>query len=133
MNEIKSLVLIDDDDIFVFLTKKTIQLTNLVNEVRVFNNGLDAINFFIENQLNIEYLPEVILLDLSMPIMNGWQFLDEFAKLYPSLGKKITIIICSSSISHDDITRAKSINEVSDYLIKPITKNKLTELLKALH
>jgi CheY-like chemotaxis protein len=132
MTEIKNLALVDDDDIFVFLTKKTIQLTNLVNLVKVFGNGLDAINFLKDNRHNTENLPEVILLDLSMPIMNGWQFLDEFTKLKPALGKKITIFICSSSISHDDITRAKAINEVSDYVIKPITKDKLTDLIKGL-
>lgn len=92
MTEIKNLALVDDDDIFVFLTKKTIQLTNLVNLVKVFGNGLDAINFLKDNRHNIEYLPEVILLDLSMPIMNGWQFLDEFTKLKPTLGKKLPFL-----------------------------------------
>lgn len=132
MKDIKTLTLIDDDDIFVFLTKKTIQLTNLVDLIKVFGNGLDAINYLKENHNNPEVLPEIILLDLSMPIMNGWQFLEEFAKINPSIGKKITIYICSSSISHDDISRAKSMNEVSDYIIKPITKDKLIDLIKNL-
>lgn len=132
MSEMKTLTLIDDDDIFVFLTKKVVEQTNLVDLIKVFGNGLDAINFLKENRHNVEVLPEIILLDLSMPIMNGWQFLEEFTKLNPSLGKKITIYICSSSISHDDITRAKSINEVSDYIIKPITKHKLIDLIKTL-
>ncbi|WP_111309024.1 response regulator [Confluentibacter sediminis] len=132
MNQIKTLTLIDDDDIFVFLTKKVIEQTNLVNLIKVFGNGLDAINFLKKNKYNTDSLPEIILLDLSMPIMNGWQFLEEYAKLNPSIGKKITIYICSSSISHDDITRAKSINEVSDYIIKPITKNRLIEVIKKL-
>lgn len=132
MKDIKTLTLIDDDNIFVFLTKKTIQLTNLVDLIKVFENGLDAINYLKENRDNPEVLPEIILLDLSMPIMNGWQFLEEFTKINPTIGKKITIYICSSSISHDDITRAKSINEVSDYIIKPITKDKLIDLIKNL-
>lgn len=132
MSELKNITLIDDDDIFVFLTKKTIQLTKLVDLVQDFENGLDAINFLKENTQNNAILPDIILLDLSMPIMNGWQFLDEFTKLSPKLGKKITIYICSSSISHDDITRAKSINEVSDYIIKPLNKDKLIDLIKTL-
>jgi len=132
MNQVKTLTLIDDDDIFVFLTKKVVEQTNLVDLIKVFGNGLDALNFLKENKDNVDVLPEIILLDLSMPIMDGWQFLEEFTKLNPYIGKKITIYICSSSISHDDITRAKSINEVSDYIIKPITKNKLIDLIKTL-
>jgi CheY-like chemotaxis protein len=130
MTTLKTLTLVDDDDIFVFLTTKIIEQTNLVDLIKVFGNGLDAINFLKENKNNVDALPDIILLDLSMPIMNGWQFLEEYNKLNPTIGKKITIYICSSSISPDDITRAKTISEVSDYIIKPITKDKLIDLIK---
>lgn len=132
MTTLKSLTLVDDDDTFVFLTTKVIEQTNLVDLIKVFGNGLDAINFLKENKNNVDALPEIILLDLSMPIMNGWQFLEEYTKLNPTIGKKITIYICSSSISPNDITRAKTIREVSDYIIKPITKDKLIDLIKKL-
>ena len=130
MTTLKTLTLVDDDDIFVFLTTKIIEQTNLVDLIKVFGNGLDALNFLKENKNNVDALPDIILLDLSMPIMNGWQFLEEYNKLNPTIGKKITIYICSSSISPDDITRAKTISEVSDYIIKPITKDKLIDLIK---
>jgi hypothetical protein len=132
MSPIKTLTLVDDDDVFVFLTTKAIEQTNLVDLIKVFGNGLDALNFLKENKNNVDALPEIILLDLSMPIMNGWQFLEEYTKLNPTIGKKITIYICSSSISPDDVTRAKTISEVSDYIIKPITKDKLIDLIKKL-
>jgi CheY-like chemotaxis protein len=132
MNHLKTLSLIDDDEVFVFLTKKVIEQTNLVDLIKVFENGLEAINFLKENRQNVEILPEVILLDLSMPIMNGWQFLEEYTKLHPTIGKKITIYICSSSISPDDIMRAKTINAVTDYIIKPISKDRLIDLIKKL-
>lgn len=130
MTTLKTLTIVDDDDISVFLTTKIIEQTNLVDLIKVFGNGLDAINFLKENKNNVDALPDIILLDLSMPIMNGWQFLEEYNKLNPTIGKKITIYICSSSISPDDITRAKTISEVSDYIIKPITKDKLIDLIK---
>lgn len=130
MKTIKNMTLIDDDDIFVFLTKKAIENTSLVELIRVFGNGLDAINFLIEHCEDLEALPEIILLDLSMPIMDGWQFLDQFTKLAPKIDKKITIYICSSSISPSDVELAKKNNLVSDYIIKPITKDKLIDLLK---
>lgn len=132
MTTLKTLTLVDDDDIFVFLTTKIIEQTNLVDLIKGFGNGLDAINFLKENKNNVDALPDIILLDLNMPIMNGWQFLEEYNKLNPTIGKKITIYICSSSISPDDITRAKTISEVSDYIIKPITKDKLIDLIKKL-
>jgi CheY-like chemotaxis protein len=132
MKTIKNLTLIDDDDIFVFLTKKAIESTNLVELIKVFGNGLDAINFLKENCDNVDSLPEIILLDLSMPIMDGWQFLDQFTKLIPKIEKKITIYICSSSISPSDVLLAKKNNAVSDYIIKPVTKEKLIELIKGL-
>lgn len=132
MKTIKNLTLIDDDDIFVFLTKKAVESTNLVELIKVFGNGLDAINFLKENCYNVDSLPEIILLDLSMPIMDGWQFLDQFTKLIPKIDKKITIYICSSSISPSDVLLAKKNNAVSDYIIKPVTKEKLIELIKGL-
>ena len=113
-----------------FLTKKAIESTSLVELIRVFGNGLDAINFLREHCEDVEALPEIILLDLSMPIMDGWQFLDQFTKLAPKMDKKITLYICSSSISPSDVELAKKNNLVSDYIIKPITKEKLIDLLK---
>lgn len=132
MRTIKNMMLIDDDDTFVFLTKKAIEKTNLVDLIKVFGNGLDAINFLNQNCEDINSLPEIILLDLSMPIMDGWQFLDQFVKLIPKIEKKITIYICSSSISPDDVLLAKKNNAVTDYIIKPVTKEKLIELINRL-
>lgn len=129
MNKIKTLALVDDDAVFVYLTKIAIEETNLVDLIKVFENGLDAITFLEENKDNLAVLPEVILLDLSMPIMNGWQFLEEFVMLNPSIGKKITIYVCSSSISPDEVNKAKSISEVTDFIVKPITKEKLIEAI----
>ncbi|MEL1240984.1 response regulator [Flavobacterium flavipallidum] len=130
MKKIKNMTLIDDDDIFVFLTRKAIESTSLVELVKVFGNGLDAINFLREHYQDVDSLPEIILLDISMPIMDGWQFMDQFTKLAPKIDKKITIYICSSSISPSDVELAKKNNLVSDYIIKPITKEKLIDLLK---
>jgi CheY-like chemotaxis protein len=130
MNQIKNLALVDDDNMYVFLTKMMIQDSKLVEHVKEFKNGQDAINFLQENLDNTEHLPEVILLDLDMPIMDGWQFLEEFILLKPHIGKKIIIYIVSSSISPEDIKKAKTISEVSDYIIKPITKQNLEGILK---
>lgn len=132
MNTIRTLSIIDDDEICVFLTKKAIEQTNLINLIKVFRNGLDAINFLKENMDNPAALPEIILLDLCMPIMDGWEFLEEYLLFMPKLSRKITIYIVSSSISPFDIARGKSISAVTDFIIKPITKEKLIEIIKTL-
>lgn len=132
MKKIEQLALIDDDDTFIFITKKIIEKTERVEEVKVFSNGLDALNYF-EEKLNIDFkLPDVIFLDLSMPIMDGWQFLDAFTALKFPNRKNTIIYICSSSISPHDFLRAKKISAVTDYIIKPFTKEKLTEIILAL-
>ncbi|WP_162418354.1 response regulator [Cyclobacterium roseum] len=132
MSSIKNLTLIDDDEVFIYLTRKTLNKTNLVDHIRVFENGLEALNFIKNNLDNQDELPEVIFLDLSMPIMDGWQFLQEFSKLKLDPKKTITIYICSSSISPDDVARAKSNSEVSDFIFKPITAEKLYDIVDRL-
>ena len=132
MNKVKTLGIVDDDKIYTFLVKKTIEETNLVDMVKIFDHGLDAINFLKKNAANSDTLPEIILLDLSMPIMDGWEFLEEYVMLSPKLDKTITIYIISSSISPYDIEKAKNISLVTDFIIKPISKEKLIEIFKKL-
>ncbi len=132
MKKIELLALVDDDDTFVYITKKIIEKTDYVKEIKVFTNGLEALNYLKEN-LNSEYqLPDVIFLDLSMPVMDGWQFLDEFNHLKNSRTDKIIIYICSSSISPHDMMKAKKFSYVSDFIIKPVTKDKFSEIVLSL-
>ncbi len=130
MKSIKNLFLVDDDEIFAFLTKRTIEETQMVEQVKIFSNGQDAIEFLESAAGNKNLLPEVILLDIHMPILDGWGFLEEFIQLQPSIGKKITIYVVSTSISPYDLERAKNISGVSDYIVKPITKSGLINMLK---
>lgn len=132
MKKIKTLCLVDDDDIFQLITQRVIQQTNLVDSIKIFSNGLDAMIFLKSVAQNAAQLPEIILLDLNMPVMDGWEFLEEFTLLKPRLEKKITIYVVSSSIAPSDIERAEAINEVTDYIIKPITTEKLLDMLKSM-
>ena len=129
MRTLKKIALVDDDKLFVFLTKKNIEKTEKAEDVKVFENGLKALNFFKENKNKKDVLPDVIFLDLSMPVLDGWQFLEEYTKISDEIAKQITIYVCSSSISHDDIIRAKAISEVSDYIIKPLSTERMLDLL----
>ncbi len=74
----KKVYLIDDDDIFVFLTKKTILKVSEDVDVEVFSDGLQAITHLKQIYSKEELLPDVIFLDLNMPVMDGWEFLAEY-------------------------------------------------------
>lgn len=132
MKKIKRLYIIDDDSLFKFLTKRGIQETQLVDNIEVFSNGLEAINFLNNAKKTPEELPDIILLDIDMPVMDGWGFLEEYGKLFPELNRNIITYIVSSSNDPADIKRSKGFVLVKDFIIKPITKQKFIDMLMAL-
>lgn len=121
---------IDDDDIYQFLLRKELKHTNMVESIHVFTNGKQAIAFFQDNSGNSSTLPDVIFLDINMPIMNGWQFLDEFQKIKHKIDKKITIYMVSSSFDNRDVVKSKEYAEVTDYIIKPVKRSNLISVLE---
>lgn len=130
MKSIKKLMVIEDDEIFVFITKKAIEKTGLVEVIKIFGNGQDALDFLEENIDNPDLLPEIILLDLFMPVMDGWGFLEEYGKLSPKMNKKAIIYICSASVSNEDIKKAGEISSVLDFIIKPVSKERILEIIE---
>ncbi len=127
MKKIDIACIIDDDPIYVFGAKKIMQYANFCNAFLIFHNGEEAITNLKSIIKAGEKLPDIILLDLNMPIMDGWQFLDEFTKI--KTDKKITIYIITSSIDPTDIERSKEYNNVNNYLVKPITLEILKNLM----
>ena len=120
--------IIDDDKLTVKLMSILISKSKFCEEIHTFNNAQLAIDKLKENRKNTTILPDAILLDLNMPIMDGWQFLDEFIHL--SIQKEISIFIMTSSIDPADIERAKKYDVIKDYIMKPITASKLEMLCK---
>lgn len=122
--------LIDDDKVYQFTSKMILEATLLTSRITTFFNGQEAIEFFLDpaNQ-QIDILPDVIFLDINMPIMNGWNFLEAFDKIFYTLPKKILIYVVSSSVDDSDIEKSKSFVSVADYVIKPINKEKYRILL----
>jgi len=116
--------IIDDDTVYVNLVKKLIQLKKLCENILVFKNGKEAIEFFKDS----ESLPDLILLDLNMPIMNGWEFLEEFKPINKELGKVSSLYVVSSSIDPVDSEKAKSIECVRDYISKPISMQSFEQI-----
>lgn len=115
--------IIDDDSIYVFGAKKLMEFTKFCEDVTVFKNGQDALTHF---QNEMDDLPCLILLDINMPIMDGWQFLNEFSKL--DVSKKIPVFMISSSIDPVDQDKAKTYPIVKDYLDKPLKIDQMEKI-----
>ena len=124
--------IIDDDDIYRYTISRNLKSLKLSRKMLIFSDGEEAINFMMDNVGNSNDLPDIIFLDINMPIMDGFQFMEEYTKLKPRVGKKIVIYMISSSVNPVDINRAKAISEISDYLIKPIETGELGNILKSL-
>jgi CheY-like chemotaxis protein len=129
MLAVKNLCVVDDDMIYQFAVKLTIQRLELAKEVLTFPNGEQAKSFMEANKQNPDALPDVILLDINMPVMDGWEFLDWFAMHKTEFSKKIPVFMVSSSIDWRDIEKAKSYPEVIDYLSKPMTDGSFYEIV----
>lgn len=129
MNTQPTIALIDDDEVFQFTTSRIIKLTNLPFTVTQFFNGEQAIAYLSKNAAETDKLPDIILLDINMPVIDGWMFLDQFKALTKDIKKKITIYMVSSSIAPEDIKRAKSNPLVSDYLVKPVSPETIKQVL----
>ena len=129
---INLVALIDDDEIANFVGKKIIEQTELVKQIKVFSGGQKAIDFLTKNASQPDLLPEIILLDLNMPGMDGFEFLAEYIRLKSRIGRKINIYVLSSSLAQSDYDRISSINSVSDFIVKPITKERFEKIVEAL-
>ena len=120
--------IIDDDKIFTYILSRQMKGVEFCKNLLVFHNGLEALKYLKPILESPESLPDVILLDLNMPVMDGWQFLDEFVKF--KVSKKVTLYIISSSIDSADHEKAKQYEAVSHFYIKPISQGDLIEMLE---
>lgn len=125
---INTICIIDDDPIFVFGSKILLRNNSFAADYLVCQNGKEALDVITPLIKAEERLPEVIFLDLNMPIMDGWEFLDEFGKIYNELEKEVKIYILSSSVDSRDIERAKKYDMVNGFIAKPLTDVKIKEL-----
>jgi len=124
-----SVLLVDDDEINNFISIKLIKKALLNTEIMACLNGKFAIDQLVEIQRkDPDKMPDYILLDINMPIMNGWEFLDEFKRLNIDAVGKCKIFIISSSVFSNDINKARSYPLVKDFISKPLNVDKIKEL-----
>jgi CheY-like chemotaxis protein len=130
-NKAISVLLVDDDEINNFISIKLIKKALLNTEIMACLNGKYAIEQLSDIQRkDPNKLPDYILLDINMPIMNGWEFLDEYKRLNLDPLGKSKIYIISSSVFSNDINKARSYPLVKDFISKPLNVEKIKELFE---
>jgi len=122
----KRVYIVDDDPVYTFSARFMLKKAGLESDPETFNNGKEALDHLLS--VKESEIPDLILLDINMPIMDGWEFLESLPESRQM--DKIKILMVTSSISREDKEKAKNYDKLSGYLIKPISVEDLTEWLE---
>jgi len=122
-------MLLDDDEVNNFICSSIIQKSIPESRVISFLNGKQGLDY-LESLLgkNDYNLPDLIFVDINMPVMNGWEFLDRYKKIANRFNKKIVLMMLTASMSDKDVKKAKTYEIVDDYLTKPLRQDELTKV-----
>ncbi len=120
------ILLVDDNSEDNLFHQIILKKMDIVNRIDIVLNGLEALVYLKkENQTP----PELIFLDINMPKMNGWEFLEQYKHLDAKQKARVVIMILTTSANPDDIKKAKEIQEVTGFETKPLTEEIMTEIL----
>lgn len=125
-----NICIVDDDKIYQFTAKRIVESLKVSGNIQTFYNGEEAISFIKENIHFANKLPDIIFLDINMPVKGGWHFLEEYIEIQPLIKKNIIIYMVSSSVDDCDIKKAKEFSLIAEYVIKPVNKERFEELIE---
>lgn len=128
MNSKINLLVIDDDDINIFIIKKIVEKTGYEAKMVAKTNGQLAIDYINELVGTGQDLPQLILIDINMPVLNGWEFLEAYEKL--GIEQNIDMYMLSSSVYENDIEKAKTYKTVKGFISKPLSIERLIALFE---
>lgn len=124
MAHYSAIFLVDDDPINNLINKRLLGKVDISNNIFIFQDGEDALNQIQDLSIEDSVL---ILLDINMPVLNGWEFLDKYLEFFPL--RKDKIIILSSSIDFLDRQKSQEFRIVSDFIEKPLTLDKIKQYI----
>ena len=124
------ILLIDDSEVDNFINKAIISKEENISQITVMTSGIDALKYLNDIIEEPEEYPDVIFLDIKMPRMNGFEFLDEYIKLPEVLLNHSKVYILSSSIDTLDSEKSKSYSVVKKHLTKPLAHHQISDLLE---
>ena len=135
---VKNVLLIDDDEIALMVCEFVIQINAFADQIDTAKSGKEGIDFFSNlltrnTKVEQQETPSLIFLDLNMPVMDGWDFLDEFTTKYQTVLPNTKVVILSSSVNPADIVRSKEYGMVIDFITKPLEEHYLTRLTRKLN
>jgi CheY-like chemotaxis protein len=126
--KIKKTCIIDDDDVYIYAIKRLMSLQKLCEDILVFKNGKDAVDYFVQHKDQVDALPDLILIDVNMPILDGWGFINEYLAHGFDQVKNADLYMISSSIDPRDVKKAEALPIIKKYIFKPITLQELNSL-----
>ena len=125
---VERVLLVDDNDTDNFISRRIIEITGFASDIEVKSSGKSALNYLDENKDDITKLPDLIFLDINMPIVDGFIFLYEFEKFGQRVIEKCKVVILSSSDNNRDIDKIINNNYVIQFVTKPLTEKALNGL-----
>jgi len=128
MHDIGTVMLVDDNDTDNFISKRIIEITQFSKNVIVKSSGKSALDYLQENKESPDSIPDIIFLDINMPIVDGFVFLYEYEKFSNSVKDKCRVIILSSSDNKRDIDKIINNDFVIKFVTKPLTEKTLEEI-----
>ncbi len=123
-------MLIDDDDISNFITERKLRNSGVADKIVVYNSGSNALKELGDNLTAGDPWPEIILLDIRMPVMDGFGFLEEFILFPLEHTEKVKIAMLTSSLEKEEVKRSYLYKNVIDFINKPISEDKIRALLE---
>jgi CheY-like chemotaxis protein len=124
----KIIWVVDDDAIYQVIINKIIQKSEMFSACSSFKNGKEAVSALHKIIEKTELIPDIILLDINMPVMDGWEFMEEIKTIKTQINKKVIIYIVSSSIAIEDKNKSKEFNDVFAFISKPVNVNDIMKI-----